>query len=78
MPDKEEVRSETKGEDEDKEAEAKPRDDKIEEARREVVESLKILLATQVTLPDNNDIVTRADEVTGLVVMVVTSFLQSF
>ena len=67
------MRSETK--EEDKEAEVRPEDDEIEEARRVVVESLRILLATQATLPDDNNVVTRAVEVIGLVTMAVTSFL---
>ena len=71
---KEEVRSETK-EEKDREAEARPEDDEIEEARREVVKLPRTLLVTQATLPDNDDVVTRAVEVMGSAVTAVTPFL---
>jgi len=75
IPEKKEARLETKKEDKDREAEARPKDNEIEEATREVVELPKTPLATQVTLPDNINIVTRAVKVTSLAVMVVTSFM---
>jgi len=68
------VRSETKEED-NREAEARLEADKIEKARREVVESPRTQLATQAILPDDDDIVTRAVEVTGLAAMVAAPFL---
>ena len=72
---KEEVRSEI-DEEEEREAEARPEDDEIEEARREVVESPRTPLATQATPPDDDDIV-RAVDVTGLAATAAISFLQS-
>jgi len=71
------VRSETEEEDKGREAEVRPEDDETEEARREVVESPRIPLATQTTPLDDDDIVTRAVEVTGLIVTVAIPFLQS-
>ena len=75
IPEKEEVRSKIK-EEEEREAEARPEDDKTE-ARREVVESLRTLLATQATLLDDDDIVTRAVDVTGSAATAATPFLGS-
>ena len=71
------MRSETEEEDKGREAEVRPEDDETEEARREVVESPRIPLATQTTPLDDDDIVTRAVEVTGLIVTVAIPFLQS-
>ena len=57
------MRLEAKVKDKDKEAEARLENDKTEEARRDLVKLPKILLATQVTLLDNDNIVTKAIEV---------------
>ena len=67
----------TEEQDEEREAEARPEDDEIEEAKREVVESPRTLLATQAIPPDDDDILTRAVDITGLAVIAATPFLQS-
>ena len=77
IPEKEEVRSEIEEEEEEREAEARPEDDEIEEARREVVESPRTPLATQATPPDDDDVVTRAVDVTGSAATAATPFLRS-
>ena len=79
IPEKEEARSEIKEEDEEREveAEARPEDNEIEEAKREVVESSRTPLVTQATPPDNDDIVTRAVDVMGSGAITATPFLQS-
>ena len=64
IPEKEEVKSEIE-EEKEREAEARPEDDETEEVRRKVLESLRTLLATQATPPDDNDVLTRAVDVTG-------------
>ena len=71
------MKLETKKEEEDRKVEARPENDKTEEARREVVNLSRILLATQGTPPDNDDVVTRAVDMTGSAVTVATPFLQS-
>ena len=76
IPEKEEVRSEIE-EEEEREVEARPEDDEIEEARREVVESPRTPLATQATPPDDDDVVMRAVEVTGSAATAATPFLRS-
>ena len=77
MPEKEVVRFEIEEEEEEREAEARLEYDETEEGRREVVESRRTLSATQATPLNDDDIVTRAVEVTGSVAMAVTPFLQS-
>ena len=77
IPEKEESKSKTKEEDKDREAEARPDDNEIEEARRIMVESLRIPLATQAIPPDDDDIVTRAVDIMGSAATAVTPFLQS-
>ena len=77
IPEKEKVRSEIE-EEEERETEARPGDDETEEARREVVELLRTPLATQVIPPDDDDVVTRAVDVTGSAATAATPFLQSF
>ena len=69
------MRSKTK--EENKEVEAKPDDNKREEGRREVVESLRTQLTIQAIPPEDDDIVTRVVEVTDSAVIALISFLQS-
>ena len=76
IPEKKVVRSKTEKED-DREAEGRLEDDKTEEARREVVESLRTLLVTQVILLNDYNIVTIAIEVMGSAATAATAFLQS-
>ena len=76
IPEKEEVRSEIE-EEEEREVEARPEDDEIEEARREVVESPRTPLATQATPLDDDDVVTRAVDVTDSTATAVIPFLRS-
>ena len=75
ISEKENIWFETK--EEDKEAKVRPKDYRTKEARRGVVESLKILLATKVIPSDNDDIVTRAIEVTSLMAMAAIPIFQS-
>ena len=76
-PEKKEVRLETKEEDEGREAEARSEDDRIEKARRAVVKTPRTPLATQATPLDNDDVITRAVEVTCLLATAAISFLRS-
>jgi len=46
IPEKEEAKSETEEEDKGKKVEARPEDDEKHESRRDMVESLRILLVT--------------------------------
>ena len=77
IPEIEEVRSEIEEEEEEREAEARPEDDETEEARREVVRSPRTPLATQATPLDDDDVVTKAVDVPGSIVIAATPFLQS-
>ena len=70
------MRSGTEEENEDREVEARPENNETEEARREVVESPRILLAIHATLLDDYNVVIRAIEAMDSAAMVVTSFLQ--
>ena len=74
IPEKAEARSETKEEGEGREAKARLDDDEIE-ATREEMELLRTPLATQAILPDNDDVITRAVDMTGSAVTAATSFL---
>ena len=74
IPKKEEAKSKTE-EDEDNEAGVRPEDNEMEKVRREVVESPRTPLVTQMTLPDDDIIVTRAIKVTGSAMTAAIPFL---
>ena len=75
IPKKEEVRSEIEEKDKDRELEIRPKDNTMEQAKREIVELLTKPLATQVTLPDDDNIIVKAIDMMDSVAIIVTFFL---